>query len=132
MRRGSRAKALWIAATLPLLAASVLPTQFSTLVCRFTGAVMDVEACCPGRDVDQAPVRAQLLDETCCIVRTVDLGKLVSDRSLDGAPPRIEALIALSLGPPPFLPPRHVRRVRPVGPPPVGPPLILVKSSFLI
>jgi len=47
MLRGWRSKSLWVAALLPLLAASVLPTQIRTLVCRFTGAIMQEEICCP-------------------------------------------------------------------------------------
>jgi hypothetical protein len=47
MRTAGWWKALWLAALLPLFAASVLATQLRTLVCRFTGAVMEGGTCCP-------------------------------------------------------------------------------------
>jgi hypothetical protein len=47
MLNGRTPKALWAVALLPLFAASVLPTQISTLVCRFTDAIMHFEALGP-------------------------------------------------------------------------------------
>jgi hypothetical protein len=131
MRVGRWSKALWTAAILPLFAASVLPTQLRTLICRFTGAVMEVEACCPA-DPDKANAQAQLLDENCCIVKTVDLDKLISERKPDGVTPADAALLAIAFAP--AVPTRATADVhdRPVGPPPLGPPLILLKRSFLI
>jgi hypothetical protein len=131
MLNGRRPKALWVAALLPLLAASVLPTQFRSLVCRFTGAIMQLETCCPS-DQDQTPPTSQLLGENCCLVKTVDLPKLVSERWTDGTPPvhmaplalgQPSGMLALVSGWTPSLP---------VRPPPLGPPILLVKYSFLI
>jgi hypothetical protein len=132
MRGGVGSKALWLAALFPLLAASVLPTQIRTLVCRLSGAVMQLEKCCPEKVVGELQVEAQLRDETCCVVKTVDLGRLLSQGRSDGASPRIPAVVVVDIGPSFVQPVLDVRRERPVGPPPVGPPLILLKRSFLI
>ena len=91
---------------MPLFAASVLPTQLRTLICRLTGAVMDVE--------------------------TVDLGKLVAERRSEGAPPPELTAIAAAPMPVLLLPNAAAPDVRPVRPPTVGPPLLLLKRSFLI
>ncbi len=131
MRIGTRSKALWMAALVPLLAASVLPTQIRTLVCRVSGAVMDIEVCCPSEDQGQIRTHAQLIDESCCVVKTVDLQKLVSERRADGAPPR-SLLLAAAPVPATSLPAAAPPHIRPVAPPPIGPPLLLLKRSFLI
>jgi hypothetical protein len=131
MLRGRRSKALWAAALLPLFAASVLPTQIRTLVCRFTGAIMQLETCCPS-DQGQTPPTSQLLGETCCLVKTVDLPKLLSEHWNDGTPP-IQAP-TLAVGQPsaaPVLVGGWTPSL-PVRPPPLGPPILLVKHSFLI
>jgi hypothetical protein len=132
MVRGRRSKGLWIAALLPLFGAAVLPTQISTLVCRFTGAIMDVEVCCPSDRAEQAMSEAQFLPENCCLFKTVDLPKLVSESRADSS-----ALHGQTVLPPALVlegPELGDRRAqaRPVGPPPVGPPIILLKRSFLI
>jgi hypothetical protein len=132
MRVGRWSKALWIAAILPLFAASVLPKQLRTLICRFTGAVMEVEACCPADPDGKADAQAQLLDENCCIVKTVDLDKLISERRPEGAPAPDPTLVAVALAPTAQIPATVDVHDRPVGPPPLGPPLILLKRSFLI
>jgi hypothetical protein len=132
MLSGRMSKGLWVAALLPLFAASVLPTQIRTLVCRFTGAIMQVETCCPSDLDEKTPPVSQLLGENCCLVKAVDLPKLLSEHSTAGNPP-VQAA-APSVGQPssaavliggwtPSLP---------VRPPPVGPSILLVKRSFLI
>jgi hypothetical protein len=132
MRVGRRSKVLWMAAILPLFAASVLPTQLRTLICRSSGAVMDSEACCPEDPEGKVTAQAQLLDEDCCIVKAVDLDKLVAERRPEGARSADATLVAVTLAP--AIPPSLGARAhdRPVGPPPLGPPLILLKRSFLI
>jgi len=132
MRVGRWRKALWMAAILPLFAASVLPTQLRTLICRFTGAVMEVEICCPADQDGKTDKQAQLLDENCRIVKTVDLGKLLSERRPQGAPSPDTTISTVALGPAVALPAGAHAHDRPVGPPPLGPPLILLKRSFLI
>jgi len=130
--KGRWAKLFWMAALLPLFGASVLPTHMRALVCRFTGALMDEEACCPAGDEKQAAPVARLLDQGCCVVRTVDLPKLLSDHQADGpAPCDPQALVwtVTSELPPPDAAGVSLHRVRP---PPLGPPLRLLKSSFLI
>lgn len=132
MLRGRCSKLLWMAALLPLFGASVLPTQMRALVCRFTGALMDEAACCPPSDDKQAAPVAQLLDQACCVVRTVDLPKLLSDHRAESPAccdsPPLRSTVTFALPPPADLGvPSH--RVRP---PPLGPPLRLLKHSFLI
>ena len=130
--KGRGAKLFWMAALLPLFGASVLPTHRRALVCRFTGALMDEESCCPAGGEKQAAPVARLLDQGCCVVRTVDLPKLVSDHQADGpAPCDWQALVSTVTSelPPPDAAGIPLHRVRP---PPLGPPLRLLKSSFLI
>ena len=131
MLNGRRPKALWVAALLPLLAASVLPTQIRTLVCRFTGAIMQVETCCPS-DQDRTPPTSQLLGENCCLVKTVDLPKLLSERWTDGTPPVQAPTLAVGQPSGPLELMSGWTPTLPVRPPPLGPPIFLVKHSFLI
>jgi hypothetical protein len=121
-----------MAALLPLFAASVLPSQVRTLVCRFTGAIMDEEKCCPSDRADRSEPQAQLLGENCCLVKTVDLPKLVSERQADTGVPALEqpALIAIATEGPKLA--NRPAEIQPVGPPPIGPPLRFLKRSFLI
>jgi hypothetical protein len=131
MLNGRRSKALWLAALLPLFAASVLSTQIRTLVCRFTGGIMQFETCCPS-DQDQAPPTSQLLGENCCVVRTVDLPKLVSEYWTDGTPPVQAATLAVGLPSGTLVLVGGWTPTVPVRPPPLGPPILLLKHSFLI
>jgi hypothetical protein len=132
MLSGWRSKALWVAALLPLLAASVLPTQIRTLVCRFTGAIMQEEVCCPSALDEKAPPAAQLIGEGCCVVKTVDLTKLVSENSTDGLPPVQTLALAVAQPVATLVFPRRWTPSLPVRPPPRGASILLVKRSFLI
>jgi hypothetical protein len=132
MLAGRWSKLLWMAALVPLFGASVLPTQLRSLVCRFTGALMDEAACCPPAEDKQVAPVAELQDQGCCAVRTVDLPKLLSDH-------RAESPAGCSSQP---LPPARTADLAPLAgvafachvlrPPPLGPPLRLLKRSFLI
>lgn len=142
MRSGSRSKVLWMAALLPLFAASVLPAQLRTLICRVTGAVMEVERCCPAAPTPQAlsaagtaeDIPARLSEPGCCVVETIDLGTLVAEDRADGVPPSSVGAISET----PMAGMAVAARLSPRWsasqdrPPPVGPPLLLVKRSFLI
>lgn len=132
MSKGRWSKLLLMAALAPLLGASVLPTQTLALVCRFTGALMDEEACCPLTDQKQASPVSQLVDQGCCVVRSMDLPKLVSDRQVNGAG-RCNAQPVLSeQTSEPLLPDAGGLPLHRVRPPPLGPPILLLKRSFLI
>jgi hypothetical protein len=121
-----------MAALLPLFAVSVLPTQLRMLICRFTGAVMDVETCCPTSSEEKTQAETHVSEPGCCVVKTVDLRKLVAECRSEGAPPPelsgIPAMSVVGL----VLPKDPAPDVRQVRPPPVGPPLLLLKRSFLI
>jgi hypothetical protein len=117
---------------LPLFAASVLPTQSRTLVCRFTGAIMQRETCCPAELDEKRPPTSELVGEDCCLVKTVDLPKLLSDSSSDGTMPVQERTLAVARTSGDLLFVRRWTHGRPLRPPPLGPPLILLKRSFLI
>jgi len=132
MLTGRRSKVLWVAALVPLLAACVLPTQIRTLVCRFTGAVMDQETCCPSDGEDQTARPAQLFGENCCVVKTVDLPKLLTERWADSAAPGQQALAVTVTFDDLGLVDRWATTFHPVRPPPFGPPILLIKRSFLI
>jgi hypothetical protein len=129
---GRRSKVLWVAAVVPLLAASVLPSQFRTLVCRFTGAIMEQGRCCPSDDEEQTALPAQLLDEDCCVVKTVDLPKLLSERWGESATPSQQALADTATFTDLVLVDRWATTFHPVRPPLLGRSLLLVKRSFLI
>ncbi|HVV51250.1 MAG TPA: hypothetical protein VHO06_16395 [Polyangia bacterium] len=109
-----------------------MPTQIRTLVCRFTGAIMRLEACCPS-DLEEktAPV-AQLLGESCCLAKVVDLPKLLSDHQPDGSPTLHEQALAAGPTVEVLVPVVRWTPFHAVRPPPHGPPLILLKRSFLI
>ena len=117
---------------MPLFAATVLPTQIRTLICRVTGAIMQLETCCPSAlEEETAPV-AQVLGESCCLVKVVDLPKLLTEQRFDGAPPVHEPTVAVGPNVDDLI---FVARSRPahlVRPLPHGPPLLLLKRSFLI
>jgi hypothetical protein len=123
---------LWVAALVPLFAASVLPTQIRTLVCRFTGAIMQPETCCPSDLENETPAAAELLGETCCLVKTVDLPKLLSEHGSDGTPPVQAPAVAVGRPPDALELASDWAPSLPVRPPPLGPPILLVKRSFLI
>ncbi len=132
MSKGRWSKLLWMVALVPLFGASVLPTQVRALVCRFTGAMMDEETCCPSRDQKQAVPMAQLREQGCCLIKIVELPKLLSEHQVDGpvrfdGQPQLSTLSSeLPVHQAPDLPFHRVR------PPPLGPPLRLLKRSFLI
>jgi hypothetical protein len=116
----------------PLFVAAVLPTQARSLVCRFTGMVMDMEACCPSGREDRVETHAQLLDETCCVLKTVDLQTVVSERRYDSAQPRDQELLAATPVIQEFELSGHPAQIHQIEPPPFGPPILLLKRSFLI
>lgn len=119
-----------------LAIAMALPDHLLNLVCR-SGAVMDVEACCPGADVPPpAPgVGHALRDEACCSLRAVDLDRALSEGPAPSRGGTHQALATVALLPvgPAARPPveRPVSR-RSMGQPPVGPPLRLLKNAFLL
>jgi hypothetical protein len=122
---------LWMAAVAPLLLASVLPDHVRTLVCRFSGAVMTEECCRPESD-QTAQTQTELRDESCCVVRTTDLRRLVSDRPAETGPIRhyeLRAVASQTVLPAPIT---GAAVIRSVAPPAVGPPIVLLKRSFLI
>src|SRR5664279_4393748 len=81
MRRVRLSKLLWMATlVVPLCFAAVLPSHVATLVCRFTGAMMEAEACCPTGDEGPPDLQARLLDEGCCSRTITELPTLVCVR----------------------------------------------------
>jgi hypothetical protein len=134
-------KALWMAALAPLLAAAVLPTQIQTLVCRWGGVAMAADSCCPSPPEESRQIQAALRGETCCLVKTVELPKLLSEptRNLDrscrpelawSTPwSRAWPILAGDL----FAGVGDLRSVGPpVDSPSLGPPIVLRKRAFLI
>jgi hypothetical protein len=123
---------------LPLLVASVAAGHETVLLCR-TGAVMtlDVDACCPAEHAEAAPeipAHASLVDEPCCAVATIELARPVSDRQAEAAHGGAPPLVALLVLPQPAdaALAARVPSIRARRPPSVGPPLVLLKSAFLI
>jgi len=125
-----------MAALLPLFAASVLPAELRTLICRVTGTVMAVESGCPAMPTAPAETEAgsaeSVSDPGCCVIETIDLGRLVAEHPADSAPPSAFSLVSGTPVVGMVLGGRPRPTVRQDRPPPVGPPLLLVKRSFLI
>lgn len=67
----------------PLFLAAVLPSQVTRLVCRFSGATMEAEACCPTQDSSRPDQQLRFRDEACCSLIVSDLPTLLSEQSLD-------------------------------------------------
>jgi hypothetical protein len=132
MRKVRLSKMLGLAVLVPLFLAAVLPESIRTLVCRYSGVVMPEESCCPVQAARDLSTHAQLLDESCCVVKTVRLVKLVSDRQTQAVGPDHHEVgtavapvaSALAAGRPPNVP-----RPAVLG---NGPPIVLLKHAFLI
>jgi hypothetical protein len=131
--RARATKLLLSAVALPLLAALLLPASFGVLVCRF-GHMVSADDCCAGRvqqeTGEDAPTRIDT--EPCCSVRAVDLGAPLAEQSgrvevardwtlADGWSISIEDG---SARPRSTIPRPAVRAI--------GPPLRLIKQSFLL
>jgi hypothetical protein len=131
MWRGWTVALTRLAALLPVVLAAVLPSHALVVVCRF-GGVMDVESCCPAEHRDEAAViEATVHDEPCCALVAKDFAPPASDLQGDlvqAVPPTAVQVVVATVPPPP----QRFRLVRSVIPPPLGPPIILVKQSFLI
>jgi hypothetical protein len=121
-----------VTACLPLLLAiAVLPSHLTALVCRFTGAAMTPEACCPEAKAPASDPRARLRDEACCAISRLDLPTLLSERRSDaqqtgldqaGAAPAAERVPAPTGG----------RTLIRYVVPPLRPPPLALKRSLLI
>ena len=132
MRRARLSKLLGLTVLVPLFLAAVLPESIRTLVCRYTGVVMPEETCCPEPGASELPTQPQLRDESCCIVKTIQLVKLVSDRQTQTVGPNHHdvgpVVASVESG-------RAIDRSSSIQRPPVfpnRPPIVLVKHAFLI
>lgn len=121
-----------MAVALPLMAALCLPGTWSVLVCRFGDMMSEAHDCCagaPNGDADDSP---QIADEPCCSLRAVDLGGPTGERA-----ERADAIHHLALAAAPvlsFLERPAAAPYQPLclAPRALGPPLRLLKQSFLI
>lgn len=132
MRRGRLSKWLWMAALLPLCFAVVLPSHVATLVCRFTGAMLEAEASCPTGDEGPPDLQARLLDEGCCSRTITELPTLVCVRRAEADQAQVGQPVVFALAqvapPPSGCRTRSVHRVVT----PFRPPPIALKQSLLI
>lgn len=134
MSRGRFSKVLWMAALVPLFLAAVLPSQVATLVCRFTGAMMEAEVCCPTADQGPPDLQARLLDEGCCSRTIIELPTLICDRrsEADRAQPHLDQpvpfMFAAAAATPFGDPTGSIRRISAL----FRPPPIAIKQSLLI
>jgi hypothetical protein len=132
MMRGRRlSRFLWMATVVPLFVAAVLPSHVSTFACRSTGVMMQVETCCPGDEKANRHPQSRLRDEACCSITTIDLARLVSNRPTETPFRQHEVSVklpatAVSVSP------AGLALIRYVAPHNVGPPILLLKRSFLI
>jgi hypothetical protein len=129
--RGHLSKWLWMAALVPLFLAAVLPSRVATLICRFTGAAMEAESCCPTGDEAPPDVQARLLDEGCCSRMITEFPTLIGERRSEMSQVRVDQpAVYVSAGAAPRAG-RPAGSIRPVGPTFRPPPLAL-KRSLLI
>ena len=132
MRRGRLSTVMRGAVLIPLLVAAVSPDTIRTLVCRYTGVVMPEETCCPEPAAQDRAAPARLRDESCCVVKTIHLARLVSDRETCGAGP-VHYEVAAGFTPTETcLVAVRAPSIRRSAILPVGPPILLVKQAFLI
>jgi hypothetical protein len=132
MRKRWQSRLLGTAVLVPLFLGAVLPDHLRTLVCRYTGIAMPEEACCPQSGEQDVDAQARLQGESCCVVKTVQLGRLVSDRRPEAAPPGHPPLAARIVVAQIRVPPCDRIRAPYPNPPPLGPPIVLAKHAFLI
>jgi hypothetical protein len=132
MHKRRQSRLLGMAVLVPLFLGTVLPDHLRTLVCRYTGVVMPEEACCPEQgdlDLDRSE---RLRSESCCVVKTVQLTKLVSARRVEAVPPcyvvPVACIVVADVG----LPPCQRGRAPSTSAPSTGPPIVLAKHAFLI
>ena len=134
MSRGRLSKVLWVAALVPLFLAAVLPSHIATLVCRFTGAMMEAEVCCPTADQGPPDLQARLLDEGCCSRTITELPTLICDRrsEADRAQPHAFQAVIFAFAARASTPfgdaTGSIRRIAT----PFRPPPIVLKQSLLI
>jgi len=132
MRRGRFSTILRGAVLIPLFLAAVLPDSVRTLVCRYTGVVMPEESCCPELASQESNTPDQIQDESCCVVKTVHLARLVSDRQTAVAGPvHHESCASVSVAEA-YVVAARAPSIRRPSILPVGPPILLVKQAFLI
>jgi hypothetical protein len=120
------------AVLIPLFLAAVLPDSVRTLVCRYTGVVMPKESCCPEQGAQGSNTPDQMQDESCCVVKTVHLARLVSDRQTSVAGPAHHESCASVSVPESYVVAARAASIRRPSILPVGPPILLVKQAFLI
>jgi hypothetical protein len=132
MRKGRLSIRLGVTACLPLLfAVAVLPSHLTSFVCRFTGAVMESEACCPEMKGTPSGDQARLRDEACCAISSLVLPTLVSERRSEAQHQQLDQVgdvSAAEIIPPPSGGRAPIRYVVP----PLRPPPIALKRSLLI
>jgi hypothetical protein len=124
--------AVLIPLLLATVLAAVLPGTIRTLVCRYTGVVMPEETCCPESDAPDQSANAQLRGESCCVVKTVNLARLVSDRQTPASEQVHQEITAGVTPTESYLVAVRAPSIRRPAILPVGPPLLLVKQAFLI
>jgi hypothetical protein len=131
MRGGRLLTSLRGAVVIPLFLAAVCPDSVRTLVCRYTGEVMSEKSSCPEQARQDLESHAQLRDESCCIAKTVQFVKAVSERQMEfAASPAYDAPVACIL---PELSAAGVQPLRGrVLVSSTGPPIVLLKHAFLI
>jgi hypothetical protein len=122
---------LGVAASLPLLLVAVLPSHAAVLVCRFTGAMVQAETCCPVEERGSSGPRAHLRDEACCSMRALDRPALVSENRSEARPARRHQLGVVWLANPAPPPALRVAGIRHLALP-FRPPPIALKHSLLI
>jgi hypothetical protein len=130
VNRAWTAKLLRSALVIPVLVTLGLPGSFSVVSCRF-GAMTQVHACCRGRAL-RVPAQARVAGERCCSVRAVDLGTPLAEHParVVQVPETLPSCGWALMEPGPAVSPA-ARGARPL-PRAVGPPLRLLKQSFLI
>jgi hypothetical protein len=133
--RGRAHGRLTAAIALPLMVALGLPGTFSVVVCRF-GAMTTVHDCCPSRS-QKGPEgprdpRNRVSGQGCCSMRAVTVGAPVAEHSGGAEGGRGWVLAKESISSVASGPTRSSAALLRPAARAVGPPLTLLKQSFLL
>jgi hypothetical protein len=118
---------------LPVACLLLLPGGGTVNVCRFGGMSARAASCCPGHHQPEPAPQSRIEAQPCCSMHAVDAARVAL--ALPGRGEPVAAALALpvmdpaGLAPHPVFPDHRFARRDANG---VGPPLRLVKQSFLI
>ncbi len=129
MRRIGTHPIFALAALLSFLGVATRPAFSNVSACRFG---MADDSCCPGDDLSNRDTSPSLTDPSCCTLHLVEVDQLISETRADSGG-RLDLVIPAVFACTFVAPPKSaLLLVHRSLPPPLGPPLWLLKQSFLV